>query len=141
MIEPWNRSKTEPNGGFRAEPLALDNPYYRAQSDMAGDIGSLRANRRKAEAASPAIQTRRRYGCDADFRPARPWSPFCCPACPLWTHRRFAGNTTGQKLAAIFESDPRQNAGEAIIGLAAAPADKKTSKLAPFSDPKAESAL
>jgi len=29
MIEPWNRSKTEPNGGFRVEPLALDNPYYR----------------------------------------------------------------------------------------------------------------
>jgi len=30
MIEPWNRSKAEPNGGFRAEPLALDNPYSRA---------------------------------------------------------------------------------------------------------------
>ena len=30
IIEPWNRSKTETNGGFRAKPLALDNPYYRA---------------------------------------------------------------------------------------------------------------
>jgi hypothetical protein len=74
---------------------------------MADDMESLPANQRKAEAPPPAIATRRRDGCDADFRPARPWSRFCCPACRLRAHRRLAGDTTAQKLAAIFERDPR----------------------------------
>jgi ribosome modulation factor len=50
MIEPWNRSKTEPNGGFRVEPLALDNPYYR----------SLRAERQDF-ALSVVTPSRRTY--------------------------------------------------------------------------------
>ena len=29
-------------------------------------------------------------GCDGDFRPARPWSRFCCPAFRLRAHRRLA---------------------------------------------------
>ena len=76
-------------------------------SPMADDMESLAANRRKAEAPPPAIETRRCDGCDADFRPGRPWSRFCCPACRLWAHRRLAGVTGAQELATIFKSDPR----------------------------------
>jgi hypothetical protein len=47
----------------------------------------LPANRRKTEAPPPAIETRRCDGCDADFRPARPWSRFCCPACRAYRSR------------------------------------------------------
>ena len=53
-------------------------------------VSSLPANGRKAEAPPPAVEPRRCDGCDADFRPARPWSRFCCPACRLRAHRRLA---------------------------------------------------
>ena len=76
-------------------------------SPLADDMESLPANRRKAELPPPAIETRRCDGCDADFRPGRPWSRFCCPACRLWAHRRLAGVTGAQELATIFKSDPR----------------------------------
>jgi hypothetical protein len=66
---------------------------------------SLPANGRKA-APPPAVETRHCDGCGAVFRPARPWSRFCCPACRLRAHRRLAGDTKAQILAAIFESDP-----------------------------------
>jgi hypothetical protein len=36
-------------------------------------------NGRKAEAPLLAVETRHCEGCDADFRPARPWSRFCGP--------------------------------------------------------------
>jgi hypothetical protein len=67
-------------------------------SPMASDMEILPANRRKTKVLPPAIETRRCDGCDADFRPARPWSRFCCPACRLRAHRRLAGDTTAQPL-------------------------------------------
>ena len=74
---------------------------------VADDVEILPANRRKAEAPPPAVGTRRCDGCGADFRPARPWSRFCCPTCRLRAHRRLAGDTRAQKLASIYESDPQ----------------------------------
>jgi hypothetical protein len=73
---------------------------------IADDMESLAANGRKAQPA-PAVETRHCDGCDADFRPARPWSRFCCPACRLRAHRRLAGDTRAQKWAAIYKSDPQ----------------------------------
>ena len=76
-------------------------------SPVADDVEILPVNRRKAEAPPPAVGTRRCDGCGADFRPARPWSRFCCPTCRLRAHRRLAGDTRAQKLASIYESDPQ----------------------------------
>jgi hypothetical protein len=72
-------------------------------SPAADDVESRPANGRKAP--PPAVGTRHCDGCGAVFRPARPWSRFCCPACRLRAHRRLAGDTKAQILAAIFESD------------------------------------
>jgi hypothetical protein len=47
---------------------------------VADDVGGPPANGRKAEAPLPAVETRHCEACDADFRPARPWSRFCGPA-------------------------------------------------------------
>jgi hypothetical protein len=77
-------------------------------SPIAGDMESLPAIERKAEApppaierkaeaSPPAIETRSCDGCDADFRPARPWSRFCCAACRLRAHRRLAEVTRAQE--------------------------------------------
>ena len=60
-------------------------------SPVADDVDSLPANGRKTAPPPPAVETRRCDGCDADFRPTRPWSRFCCPACRLRAHRRLAG--------------------------------------------------
>src|SRR5215813_5946193 len=108
---------------------------------MAGDMGSLRANRGKAETPPPAIETRRCDGCNADFWPARLWSRFCYRACRLWAHRRFAGNTTDKKLAAIFESDPRQTVGRSHHRTRRCARRQKNEQTRSFSDPKTESAL
>jgi hypothetical protein len=72
-------------------------------SPAADDVESRPANGRKAP--PPAVGTRHCDGCGAVFRPARPWSRFCCPACRLRPHRRLAGDTKAQTFAAIFESD------------------------------------
>ena len=75
-------------------------------SPVTDEVESLPAMGRVPEALLPALETRPCDGCGADFRPARPWSRFCCPACRLRAHRRLAGDTTAQKLAATFESGP-----------------------------------
>jgi hypothetical protein len=43
-------------------------------SPVTDDLESLPAKGRKAVAPPPAVETRHCDGCDADFRPARPWS-------------------------------------------------------------------
>jgi hypothetical protein len=74
-------------------------------SPVADDVDILPANTCKAP--PPAVGTRRCDGCGADFRPARPWWRFCCPTCRLRAHRRLAGDTRAQKLAAIYDGDTR----------------------------------
>ena len=94
------RYREQPEGVF----LGSGTGQKCVSSPVADDVESLPANGRKA-APAPAVETRRCDGCDADFRPARPWSRFCCPACRLRAHRRLAGDTRAQKLPATFESD------------------------------------
>ena len=43
-------------------------------SPVADEVARPPANGRKAEAPLTAVETRRCEACDADFRPARPWS-------------------------------------------------------------------
>jgi hypothetical protein len=88
------RYRQPPEGGF----LGSGTEQKCVSSPMAGDMEIRPANRRKTEAPPPAIETRRCDGCDADFRPARRWSRFCCPACRLRAHRRLAGDTRAQPL-------------------------------------------
>jgi hypothetical protein len=95
------RYREPPEGVFRRNGTGQKC----VSSPIADDVESLAANGRKAPPA-PAVETRHCDGCYADFRPARPWSRFCCPACRLQAHRRLAGDTRAQKLAAIYESDP-----------------------------------
>ena len=95
------RYREQPEGVF----LGGGTRQKCVSSPVPDDMESLPANGRKAEAEPPAVETRRCDGCDADFRPARPWSRFCCPACRLRAHRRLAGDTGAQKLSATFESD------------------------------------
>src|SRR5262249_27426161 len=71
---------------------------------MDDQVGGSLADSRETEAPAPTAEMRRCYGCGGDFRPARPWSRFCSPACRLRTHRRLAKDTRTQKSAAISES-------------------------------------
>jgi hypothetical protein len=50
------------------------------------------AEARETDPSAP----RRCEECDWDFRPARPWSRFCSPACRLRAHRRLARDTRAQ---------------------------------------------
>jgi hypothetical protein len=70
-------------------------------SPVTDDVESLPAKGRRAAAPPPAVETRHCDGCDADFRPARPWSRFCCPACRLRAHRRLAGRHEADYAAAL----------------------------------------
>jgi len=99
---------------------------------MAGDMGSLRANRRKAEAAPPGHRDApiRRMRCR--FPAARPWSRLCCPACRLWLIAGLLAIPQTKNWPPLSRAIPGKPSGEAIIGLAAARAAKKTIKLAPF---------
>ena len=97
--------------GRKAEAplLAVDEGSGTGQkcvsSPVADDVARPPANGRKAEAPLPAVETRHCEACDADFRPARPWSRFCGPACRLRGYRRLAGHDRAQNLVAVFEGD------------------------------------
>jgi hypothetical protein len=67
------RYREPPEGVFRGSGTGQKC----VSSPVTDDVESLPANGRKAEAPPPAVETRRCDGCDADFRPARPWSRFC----------------------------------------------------------------
>ena len=71
-------------------------------SPVADEVERPPANWRKAEAPLPAVETRHCEACDADFRPARPWSRFCGPACRLRAYRRLAGHDGTPKIWLIF---------------------------------------
>jgi hypothetical protein len=92
------RYRAPPEGVF----LGRGTGQKCVSSPVADDVESRPANERKAGAAPPAVETRHCDECDTDFRPARPWSRFCCPACRLRAHRRLAGATRAHKLAAEF---------------------------------------
>jgi hypothetical protein len=62
------------------------------------------------ETHSPA--TRRCEGCDGDFRPARPWSRFCSPACRLRTYRRL---TRQDENVALVVECPRREFGQEAL--------------------------
>src|SRR5260370_34026651 len=70
------RYRAQPDGVF----LGSGSRQERVSRSMADDVGRPPANGRKAEAPLLAVETRHCEGCDADFRPARPWSRFCGPA-------------------------------------------------------------
>ena len=99
---------------------------------MAGDRESLPANRRKTKAPPQAIETRRCDGCDADLRPAPPWSRFCCPACRLRAHRKLAGRNrsllasdASRRLAGSRSSQPAHCTG---LGTHNAPASSYSAR-------------
>ena len=62
------------------------------------------ADGHETEAPAPTAEMRRCDGCGGDFRPARPWSRFCSPACRLRAHRRLASDSRTQNSATISES-------------------------------------
>jgi hypothetical protein len=74
-------------------------------SPVADEVERPPANGHKAEAPQPAVETRHCEACDADFRPARPWSRFSGPACRLRAYRRLAGQQS-PKFGRSFEGDP-----------------------------------
>jgi predicted RNA-binding Zn-ribbon protein involved in translation (DUF1610 family) len=58
-------------------------------------------------------------GCDADFRPARPWSHFCCPACRLRAHRRLAGSRSAavSKRCPLIGRSRRRRCSDELVAL------------------------
>src|SRR5260370_42597186 len=69
------RYRAPPDGVF----LGSGTRQECVSPSMAEDVGTAPASGRKAEAPLLAVETRHCEGCDADFRPARPWSRFCGP--------------------------------------------------------------
>lgn len=88
---------------FQAQPegvFSIEAPGQKCVSSPLDDVVEVPPpDGRETEAPAPAAETRRCDGCDSDFRPARPWSRFCSPACRLRAHRRRAEETTRQKSA------------------------------------------
>jgi hypothetical protein len=73
------------------------------------DVAVPPAHGHKTQAPAPTIEMRRCDGCGGDFRPARPWSRFCSPACRLRAHRRLARDAKNPEISHNFRFpiDPR----------------------------------
>lgn len=70
-------------------------------SPVADGVEMPPADGHKMEAPAPTPEMRCCDGCGADFRPTRPWSRFCRPACRLRAHRSGRANASARDDAAM----------------------------------------
>ena len=93
------RYKERPEGAF----LGIRTGQKRVSSALDDDVEVPPAEGHETEEPAPTAEMRRCDECGGDFRPARPWSRFCRPACRLRAYRT-RGDASAPEAAAMAEA-------------------------------------